>query len=107
MAIEVKQMKSLALAYIGDAVYELHVRHFLIESGQVQPHRLHQSAIKYVSANAQASIINHMMEAGILTDEERAVIRRGRNAKSASVPKNVSAQAYRYSTGFEALIGYL
>lgn len=107
MTIDVNQMNSLTLAYVGDAVYELQVRHFLVESGSVKPHQLHDRAIKYVSAAAQASIIKHLIEAGELTEEEHSVMRRGRNAKSATIPKNVSAQTYRYSTGFEALVGYL
>lgn len=107
MTVDVNQMKSLTLAYIGDAVYELHIRHFLVESGSVRPHQLHERAIEFVSAKAQASIINHLLEAGVLTKEEKAVMRRGRNAKTASIPRNVSVQMYRYSTGFEALIGYL
>lgn len=107
MTIDVNQMKSLTLAYIGDAVYELHIRHHLIEIGSVKPHQLHEQAVKYVSATAQASIINEMIEVGFLSKQEEAIVRRGRNAKSVSIPKNVSVQAYRYSTGFEALIGFL
>lgn len=107
MVVGVNEMNSLTLAYMGDAVYELHIRQFLIQSGSVKPHQLHKRAIKYVSAPAQASIIHNMIETGFLTKEEEAVMRRGRNAKAATVPKNISAQTYRYSTGFEALIGYL
>lgn len=105
--IDVNQMKSLTLAYLGDAVYELHIRQFLINDGNVKPHQLHERAVKFVSAVAQASIVNYLIEANVLTEEEQAVVRRGRNAKSISIPKNVTVQAYRYSTGFEALIGYL
>lgn len=107
MVIGVNEMNSLTLAYMGDAVYEFHIRQFLIQSGSVKPHQLHKRAVKYVSAPAQASIIHYLVEAGQLTKEEEAVMRRGRNAKSTTVPKNISAQTYRYSTGFEALIGYL
>src|SRR5690625_3647821 len=104
--IDVKQMKSLALAYLGDAVYELHVREFLIFTGQVHPNQLHQEAIKFVSGKAQAQVILHWLKTDFLTDEEKSVVKRGRNAKSSSVPKNIDVQTYRYSTGFEALIGY-
>lgn len=100
-------MKSLTLAYIGDAVYELHIRDYLIRMGSIKPHKLHEQAVKYVSAVAQASIITHMIEVDFLREQEVAVFRRGRNAKSSGIPKNVSVQAYRHSTGFEALIGYL
>lgn len=104
--IDVKQMKSLTLAYIGDAVYELHVREFLIRTSQVKPNQLHQQAIKFVSGTSQASVVLHWLETKYLTDEEINVVKRGRNAKSNSVPKNIDVQTYRYSTGFEALIGF-
>lgn len=106
MTINAKQMKSLALAYIGDAVYELHVRDHLLRSGYVKPDHLHQQAITFVSGNSQAAIIQYWMQTDYLTEEEQRVVKRGRNAKSGSVPKNTSIQMYRYSTGFEALIGY-
>lgn len=106
MTLDVKQMKSLALAYIGDAVYELHVRDHLLQTGQVKPNQLHQQAVTFVSAKAQATIILHWLDVEVLTAEEESVVRRGRNAKSGSVPKHTSIQVYRYSTGFEALIGY-
>ncbi|MBM7555108.1 Mini-ribonuclease 3 [Thalassobacillus pellis] len=107
MSIDVKQMKSLALAYMGDAVYEVHVRHHLLETGAVQPNQLHQSAIRFVSAKSQAAVVHNWMEKEFLSEEEKAVFRRGRNAKSGSIPKNTDVQAYRHSTGFEAVIGYL
>lgn len=106
MTIDVKQMKSLALAYIGDAVYELHIRNHLLRSGYVKPDHLHQQAITFVSGKSQAAVVRHWMKTNYLTDEEERVVKRGRNAKSGSVPKNTSVQIYRYSTGFEALIGY-
>lgn len=99
-------MKSLALAYMGDAVYEVYVREHLIESGQVKPNQLHQQAVNFVSAKAQADIILTWLDAGYLSEEEMRVVYRGRNAKSGSVPKNTNIQTYRYSTAFEALIGY-
>jgi ribonuclease-3 family protein len=103
---DVKQLNGLALAYIGDAVYELYVRHRLLSKGNVKPNQLHRQAIQYVSAKAQAQIILSLLERAILTEEEQAVVRRGRNAKSATIPKNTDVQTYRYSTAFEALIGY-
>lgn len=107
MAVDVKQMKSLALAYIGDAVYELHIRNYLLQSGHVKPDDLHQQAITFVAGKSQADVIIHWLgKDTYLTDEEVGVVRRGRNAKSGSVPKNTSIQIYRYSTAFEALIGY-
>lgn len=99
-------MKSLALAYMGDAVYEIHVREYLLRTGQVKPNQLHKKAIKFVSGNSQAAVILTWLEEGFLSEEEERVVARGRNAKSGTIPKNTSVQMYRYSTAFEALIGY-
>lgn len=106
MSVDVKQLNSLALAYIGDAVYELSVRNHLIETGEVKPNELHNHAIKFVAASAQAAIIHDWLKNNKLNKEEAAIVRRGRNAKSVSTPKNMSIQDYRYATAFEALIGY-
>jgi ribonuclease III family protein len=103
---DVKQLNGLALAYIGDAVYELYVRHHLLSNGNVKPHQLHKQAIQYVSAKAQAKVLLTLLENELLTEEEKSVVRRGRNAKSGTIPKNTDVQTYRYSTAFEALIGY-
>lgn len=104
---DVRQMKSLALAYIGDAIYEVYVRELLLEHGTIKPNQLHQEAIRYVSGKSQAKVILHWLEEeAFLTEEESRVVIRGRNAKSGSTPKNISVQTYRYSTAFEALIGY-
>ncbi|HEX7065071.1 MAG TPA: ribonuclease III domain-containing protein [Bacillales bacterium] len=99
-------MNALTLAYVGDAVLELYVRKHLIAQGIVKPNDLHQRAVYYVSAEGQANVLHRLVNAGELDEEETAVVRRGRNAKSASVPKNVEVQTYRYGTAFEALIGY-
>ncbi|WP_210367517.1 Mini-ribonuclease 3 [Bacillus sp. REN3] len=105
--IDEKQLNSLALAYMGDAVYEQYVRHHLLQSGKVRPNQLHKEATKYVSAKSQARFLHQLLEMDRLTEEEIAVVKRGRNAKSGTVPKNTDVQTYRYSTAFEALIGYL
>jgi ribonuclease-3 family protein len=105
--LDEKQLNSLALAYMGDAVFEIYVRHHLLQAGQVKPNQLHREATKFVSAKAQASILFHLIDQDILTEYEMAVVKRGRNAKSGSVPKNTDVQTYRYGTAFEALIGYL
>lgn len=104
---DVKQLNALALAYMGDAVYEQAVREHLLRSGRVRPNVLHQEATRYVSAKAQAAILQIMLQETFLTEEEQAVMRRGRNAKSGSVPKNTDVQTYRSSSGFEAVLGYL
>lgn len=104
---DARQMNSLALAYMGDAIYELYVRRHLLELGKVKPNQLHREATRYVSAKAQASLLYQMIETGFLTEEELAVVKRGRNAKSGTVPKNTDVQTYRHSTAFEALVGLL
>ncbi|WP_316572521.1 Mini-ribonuclease 3 [Neobacillus sp. YIM B06451] len=105
--IDEKQLNSLALAYMGDAVLEVYVRRHLLQKGTVKPHRLHAEATKYVSAKAQSQILFSFMDEGLLVEEEMAVVKRGRNAKSGSVPKNTDVVTYRHSTAFEALIGTL
>ena len=104
---DVKQLNALALAYMGDAVLEQKVREHLLLAGRVKPNTLHKEATKYVSAKAQAFVVHHMMGEAFLTEEELAIFRRGRNAKSGTVPKNTDVQTYRNSSGFEAVLGYL
>jgi len=102
-----KQLNGLTLAYMGDAVYEVYIRHHLLSNGGVKPHKLHQMAKAFVSAKSQAFILQQMMNDDFFSEEELGIIKRGRNAKSGTVPKNTDVQTYRYSTAFEALIGYL
>lgn len=104
--MDVKQMNPLTLAYVGDAVLELHVRKHLVAQGLTKPNDLHQRAVQYVAAEGQAYVLHRLLDSGELSDEETGVVRRGRNAKSASIPKNTDVQTYRYGTAFEALIGY-
>lgn len=104
--LDVIQINSLALAYMGDAVYDTHIRHHLLLKGAVKPNQLHNKAKNYVSAKAQARVLHALADEDFFTEEEQAVIRRGRNAKSGTVPKNTDVQTYRYSTAFEALIGF-
>ncbi|WP_432362217.1 Mini-ribonuclease 3 [Sporosarcina sp. UB5] len=105
--MDVKQLNALALAYMGDAVYEQAVREHLLRSGRVKPNVLHKEATRFVSAKAQASAVKMMQDTGFLTEEEEAVLRRGRNAKSGSIPKNTDVVTYNHSSGFEAVLGYL
>ncbi len=95
----------LALAFMGDAVWHVYVRNHVLKNGIRRPDLLHKAAIGYAKAGAQAKAILTMM--GELTEEEQAVVRRGRNAKSSRMAKNADVVEYRYSTGFEALIGFL
>lgn len=105
--INEKQLNSLALAYMGDAVLEIYVRRHLLYIGKVKPNHLHREATKYVSAKGQAKAVHQLLEESFFTEEELAVLKRGRNAKSGSIPKNTDVQTYRYSTGFESVLGYL
>ena len=101
------QLNGLALAYIGDAVYEVFIRQYLLETGKTRPNDLHKSATTFVSAKGQSNLIKEMLEIGYLTEEEEGIFKRGRNAKSHSSAKNADVATYRASTGFESLMGYL
>ena len=102
---EVNMMSPLTWAYVGDAVYELSVRTHLVNQMQSKPHKLHIESIKYVNAKAQADLLAGLQEE--LTEEEKDIVRRGRNAQNHHLPKNANVQEYMYSTAFEALIGFL
>ncbi len=95
----------LVLAYLGDAVYDLYIRQYLIEQGITRLNVLHQKATGYVQAEKQAIAIRSLEKS--LSDDEAAVVRRGRNAKSGHPKKGKDIGLYHYSTGLEALIGYL
>ena len=97
------ELPGLTLAYIGDAVYELYVRQQMLKKS-VKAHTLHQLAVKRVNNNTQASLLLKLEPK--LTELEKNIARRGRNAKGI-VPKNADVQTYRKSTGLEALVGYL
>lgn len=105
--IDVRTLNSLALAYMGDSVIEIHVRRRLLSLGHIRPNQLHRTATKYVSAKAQAAFLHHLLDKGAISEDEQGVVRRGRNAKSGTVPKNTSVSTYKYSTALEALFGYL
>lgn len=105
--IDVKQLNALALAYMGDSVLEIAVREHLLRNGKVKPNILHREATRYVSAKAQAKVVRKMIEEEFFKEDEAGVLRRGRNAKSGSVPKNTDVQTYHYSSAFEAVLGYL
>lgn len=102
-----KQLNGLALAYVGDAVYEVYIRDHLVATGQTRPNQLHKMATHYVSAKSQAFLMDAMLQAEILTEEEELFYRRGRNSKSHTSAKNADITTYRIATGFESLMGYL
>ncbi len=103
--MEVMNLQPLVLAYIGDAVYEAYIRTMLVVSKKTNVNMLHKMSVNYVKAKAQSDIVRRIMDK--LNPDEQDVVRRGRNAKSVTVPKHAEITDYRYSTGFEALIGYL
>ncbi len=95
----------LTLAYIGDAVYELHVREHLLDKGYTKVNDLHENAIQYTSAVGQSTALKALSD--MLDRHERRIIKRGRNQNATHKPKNAGADTYARATGFEALIGYL
>lgn len=103
--MEIKLMPPLVWAYIGDNIYELFIRMHLVNTTKLNPHKLHIEAIKYVKAQAQAKTLKNIHE--YLTEEEKDIVRRGRNAENHHLPKNADATDYMYATAFEALLGYL
>ncbi|MDO5725755.1 MAG: ribonuclease III domain-containing protein [Tissierellia bacterium] len=101
---DIRMMNPISLAFIGDAVYELFVR-TKIANGKLNSNKLHRNCSKIVRASAQSKFLEHIYE--YLTDEEKSVIRRGRNAQSHTVPKNANLSDYRNATALESLFGYL
>lgn len=104
-AADIKRMSSLALAHIGDAVYEIMVRAYLACGGTQTAKNLHQRTTRLVCAQAQCAAAKHIMP--MLDEEEMTILKQGRNAKPKSVPQSASSAEYAYATAIEALFGYL
>ena len=102
---DISQMSTLVWAYMGDAVYEKFIREYVIRQGLCKNGLLHKKSIKYVSAKGQSQILKEIED--FLTDEEKDIVRRGRNSNPHSTAKNADIVEYKYATGFEALIGWL
>lgn len=100
---EINMMSPLTWAYVGDSIYEMYIRTYLSNQTNLNPHKLHILSIKYVKASSQAEIVKKLE----LTEDEKEIVRRGRNTENHHLPKHASAEDYMYSTAFEALIGYL
>lgn len=98
-------LSALALAYVGDAVWEVYARNHVLCLGVRRPSELHKAATRYVRASAQAWLADRMYP--LLTEPEQAVWRRGRNAKAGHLRKSTDVLTYRHSTAFEAVLGYL
>src|SRR5690554_6809062 len=107
MNMKANEINSLALAYLGDAVYELYIRTFLIKKGIEKVNNLQKEAVNYVSAKGQVFYLNKLIEENFLKEEEIQIVKRARNHKSSNHSKSADVITYKYSTGFEALIGYL
>lgn len=103
--VDIRTYSPLALAYIGDAIFDLIIRTIVVERGNSSANNLHKRAVKYVNAHVQAQMIEALAEE--LTEEEVKIYHRGRNAKSYTSAKNASIIEYRKATGLEALCGYL
>ena len=103
--VDIKTYSPLTLAYIGDAVYEMIVRTVIVERGNRAAQNLHKAATRLVNAGTQAAMVEALMDT--LTEEETAIYKRGRNAKSYTSAKNATIGEYRKATGMEALVGYL
>ena len=105
--MDIDTINVIVLAYMGDAVYDTYIRKKLIGLGIQKVEELQNKAIEYVSAKGQVKILNYLMDNNILSNEELDIVKRGRNNKRSSHPKNTDILTYKLSTGFEALIGYL
>ena len=105
--MDVNLINVISLAYIGDAVYEVYVRDYLIKSGIAKVEELQKESVKYVSAKNQCKILSFLIDNNLLNENELDIVKRGRNYKRASHPKNTDIITYKMSSGFEAMIGYL
>lgn len=102
---EINLLSPLTWAYIGDCVYDLYIRTNLVNNTNLKPHKLHIETVKFVKAKSQAELLKKIENN--LTEEEKNIVRRGRNAENHHLPKNSNVQEYMHATAFEALIGYL
>lgn len=104
--MEVITVNSVAFAYLGDAIYELEIRKYLINKGLVKVNDMQNEAIKYVSAESQASYLKKLLDKNIFNEEELEVIKNARNSKIHSKPKSCDVLTYKHATALEALFGY-
>lgn len=102
-----EQMQALALAYIGDSIYDIMSREYVMKNHLGKINDLHRTVSTLVSARAQASFMKDILENNILTDIEESIYIRGKNQKNNSKAKNASIMEYKLATGLEAVFGYL
>ncbi len=105
--MQTREINVLVLAYLGDGIYENYIRRHLIEKGIANVNDLQKESINYVSAKGQAAFLNKMLDEAFLSEEEITIVKRARNYKTTSHPKNCDIVTYKYATGLESLIGYL
>ncbi|MBE6136946.1 MAG: Mini-ribonuclease 3 [Erysipelotrichaceae bacterium] len=105
--MQANELNGLSLAYIGDAIYELEIRKYILSLGYRKVNDLHKRVVKFTSGAKQAEFIHYFLENNILTEEEISIFKRGRNSHVNTSRKNINIQDYLDATGFEALIGYL
>ncbi|MBP7320819.1 MAG: ribonuclease III [Lachnospiraceae bacterium] len=103
--VDIKTYSPLALAFIGDGIFDLIIRTLVVGTGNTKASQLHKRTSQMVKAPAQSQMVETILP--LLTEEEEAVYRRGRNAKSPTMAKNATMAEYRRATGLEALMGYL
>ena len=101
------QYNGLALAYIGDAIYELRIRNYVLSLGLTKVNDMNKKAVEFTKGEAQAQVMRHMIENNMLSDEEMDMFKRGRNSSVKKIRKNISRADYLEGTGFESLVGYL
>ncbi len=100
-------LNGLSLAYIGDAIYEVYIRKYILSLGYSNVNKLHKKACEFTSGVSQSKFIRYFLDNNILNEDEEAIYKRGRNSHNHSVRKNIDIQTYMEATGFEAIIGYL
>lgn len=103
--VDIRTYSPLTLAFIGDGIYDLIIRTMIVGRGNTKASQLHQHTSHLVKAHSQSAMLEYMLP--VMTEEEVAVYKRGRNAKSPTMAKNATMSDYRRATGFEALMGYL
>lgn len=103
--IDIRQYSPLALAYMGDCIFDLLVRTYLLKQANMPVNKLHQKSKALVNATSQSKMYKYLLD--IVTEEERAVLKRGRNAHTNTKAKNATMIDYKNATGLEALFGYL
>ena len=105
--MELNTINIITLAYLGDSIYEVYIRESLLKNGLCRVDDMQKEAVNYVSARSQAKILDELLNNNYLTEEEIEIVKRGRNYKRSTHPKNTDIITYKLSTGFESLIGYL